>query len=182
MLHQLDALIEQAQSVHRAFGVVAMRAYVFRPCAFGSLPFFSRDAFELRIGESEKLLGRCAGKKYRPVFLDDMPEFCRDFLGFSKQEVQCRGISLCSHSSPFAQRIESYVEVVRPISALIPSSGPDKMLLRIKAQYILWLFDVNAIDVGIVGLSYFCPMQLRSADEKLNETARLRKSGLLDHA
>lgn len=74
-------------------------------------------------------------------------------------------LPLGRHAGPLAQRVKRYINIVRPVAALIPSCGPYEVLARIETEGLFGTFNVDAIEVCVIGLADFGAVQLRSPDK-----------------
>ena len=94
--------------------------------------------------------------------------------------MQRCGVAFGCHTGPFAQRVKRYINIVRAIAAFVAGRGPDEMFARIQAQRMLRIFDIDAVKVGVVRLPDLGAVQLRAADEQMNQMLRPVETGERD--
>ena len=85
-------------------------------------------------------------------------------------------IALGGHTRPFAEGIKCYINIVRTVAAFVARSGPDKVWKRFETHHHLRRFDVDAVNVLVICALDFGAMQLRTSNENVDETVRVRKT------
>jgi hypothetical protein len=91
--------------------------------------------------------------------------------------MQCSWIPFAGQPCPLLQRVESDIDIVWSIAAIVSCRGPDEMRKGLKPKNELWRFHINAVDVEIVGTVHFGAVQLRASHEKMNQGIGIREAG-----
>src|SRR5580692_311482 len=118
----------------------------------------SCHSFELIICEAKKLLHTIPSDENLRAGHDRRPNITRESV-LCEEEVQRRRIFFACQSGPLFEGVESHVYVVRSVSAIISSRGPHEVRKGVQAQSHFRWFDVNTVDVEIVGALDFGPME-----------------------
>ena len=94
------------------------------------LPFLIEEPTHLRGGKPEELRGMGFSQERLGILNHVGPCRCYEY-GRREKEMQDRWISSSRKPSPFTQRVESNVDVIRAITATLAASCENEMFLSI---------------------------------------------------
>src|SRR3984885_5810748 len=104
-----------------------------------------------------------------------LPPSCGKFL-FCENEMERRRIAFGSHAGPFTQRVQTYVDILRAVTAFLTAGRENKKFIAIQSDDFLRRFDKNTVPVRVVSAVDLRAMQLRSADKGLDQVGRIGKA------